>query len=116
MKPGAAHVVVVPLARQLSPPEVRTSRNPLTTPGVELRTTQLLMPTIPCLLPRFPLRVGAVNLCAQLDALQFTNNAFAVFPKTPASVEVSVALLFARFAELCAMRKLTIFYADDEPS
>ena len=65
-------------------------------------------------LPRFEIWVGALQLMPEPDALWLANNAFAAFPKTPASVEVSVAVLFAWFAELCAMRKLAAFHADDE--
>jgi hypothetical protein len=82
---------------------------------VDLFTIAIFVSSALSTLPRFAIWVVALKFCAQLDALRFTNNAFAVFPKTPASVEVSVCAL-AWFAELCPMRKLTTFHADNEAS
>ena len=95
---------------------LRTRGNLLTASCVDLFTVAIFVSSAPSTHPRFELRVAALKLMPQLDALWFADNAFATFAKTPAGVEVSVAVLFAWFAELCPMRKLTIFYADDEPS
>ena len=93
---------------------LRTRGKLLTASCVDLFTVAIFVSTALSTLPRFELRVAALKLMPQLDALWFADNAFATCAKTPAGVKVSVAVLFARFAELCAMRKLTIFYADDE--